>query len=349
MDMSDDWGSDPEQLVDLASVSALRRRPIPAVLDTSCVRTGLAQQLTKGVPPASLRTAQDGTIRLFMERDTLAETAEKLPLFAEQLGVPTARLVRMFDDDWLPHIRGIALPHELRELDERAAAVRDLDDDDFPAAALAALLSPCILLTHNHKHFRPLGVREPWQGVHAVVAAVDIGINERRFQAVVMVPTAPALAIGAGAKWAVDRFGPIAWVVLGLLAAGGYVAYRHQSPDRREAIRKGVGEIGRILAEEGSRAASSAYLAQELLGTYLVTAPDRQSSAAAIFRQLALSPDSMSAQQLHDSLDESVRPAIPTLRAFLHANKTTIFAEARRGSFRLGLRYSITLPAGGPS
>jgi hypothetical protein len=136
-------------LAEAADLSALdpRRGPLPAVLDTGFIRTGLEDQLKKGKLPASVWSAQDGSLRLFMEYDTLIETGEKLPKFADQLGVTVSELRRILNQDWLPNIEVVRLPPTLRELDPRALLVRDRDTDDFPAAALAALLSPCLLPT----------------------------------------------------------------------------------------------------------------------------------------------------------------------------------------------------------
>ncbi len=64
--------------------------------------------------------------------------------------------------------------------------------DDFPAAALAALLSPCLLLTHNYKHFGALGVRTRGQGLDGVMAVVAINIGEVQLQAVIWVPALPS-------------------------------------------------------------------------------------------------------------------------------------------------------------
>jgi hypothetical protein len=54
-------GLPPEGLAGLprALDSSLYVRPMPAVLDTDCVRTGLHYQLSKGAPPASVTTARD--------------------------------------------------------------------------------------------------------------------------------------------------------------------------------------------------------------------------------------------------------------------------------------------------
>jgi hypothetical protein len=77
----------PEELAKLLADAEeyfdLDRRPLPAVLDTACVRTGLHFQLSNGFPPKSVTTAQDGVVRLFMEYDTLTETSAHLPKFAK--------------------------------------------------------------------------------------------------------------------------------------------------------------------------------------------------------------------------------------------------------------------------
>jgi hypothetical protein len=104
-----------------------------------------------------------------MEYDTLTETGEKLPKFAGQLGVPVADLRRVLNEDWLPHIDVVKLPGSLRAADRRALQVQDRDAGDYPAAALAALLSPCLLLTHNYNHFGALGMHTHKQGVDGVI------------------------------------------------------------------------------------------------------------------------------------------------------------------------------------
>ena len=80
----------PEELADLlassysfdARLADLSRGPLLAALDTSNVRTGLHHQLSQGSPPASISTARDGSMRMFMEYETLLETQRKLPKFA---------------------------------------------------------------------------------------------------------------------------------------------------------------------------------------------------------------------------------------------------------------------------
>jgi hypothetical protein len=321
--------------------AGLARRPLPAVLDTDFIRTGLHYQLRHGHPPKSVTTARRGLLRLFMEYETLAETGDRLPRFAAQFGVPVADLRRMLNEDWLPHVDVVRLPAALRQADPRAAEVRDRDAADFPAAALAALLSPCLMLTCNYKHFGALGVRTRSQAVDGVMAVAAINVGESRVQALVMVPAAPALAAGGALRWASARFGPAAWVGAGLLAAGGIYWYRKQPPGRRGQLRQSAAAIGGRLLEEFCVAAGGAGQARLALRATVVPAPGQRTPAAAILRELATSAESLSAQQLAGLLDPSMRPAAASIRAFLRAHEATVFDQVRRGGFVLGSRYEL--------
>ena len=341
----------PEELADLLARSCsfdgsseLGRRPLLAVLDTSCVRTGLHYQLQNGSPPASVTTAQDGSVRLLMEYDTLVETRRKLPKFAKGLGVTTAELTRILNEDWLPYIKVVRLPSALRGVDQRALAVRECDPDDYPAAALAALLSPCILLTHNYTDFGPLGMKSWSQGVDAIVAGIDLRVGQIHMNAAVMVPAAPVMAIGSAAKWASEKIGPVAWVILGLFFVGGIVLYRKQPQERRDNIKKVAGRVGSVLLDEATRATAEVHLARMQLRACVVPGPHDRTPASAILRELAMSDESLSAQQLSELLDELVRPSVARLRAYLRASDKTLVYQVRRGGFVLGAHYRLRPP-----
>ena len=323
------------------SFADLRRGPLPAVLDTDFVRTGLHYQLKNGRPPRSVRIARDGAVRLFMEYDTLTETSARLPKFAGQLGVPTAVLRRALNEDWLPHIEVVQLPPALRGADPRALEVRSRDADDFPAAALAALLSPCLLLTCNYKHFGVLGVRTRTQGRDGVMAVAAINVGEMQIQAVLTIPAIPARAAAGTMKWATGRIGPAAWVVAGVLAGGGIYWYCKQPPERRERIRKTAGQIGTHLMGRYQTAATGVYQARLQLRACMVPQPEHKTPAAAILRELALSPESLSAAQLAGLLDPALRPSVADLRAFLRTHDNTMFQQVRRGGFVLGSHYQL--------
>ncbi len=337
-----DWWGDPALYEAMEHMTAGQRRPLPGVLDTSCVRTGLARQLETGVPPASLGATRNGTVRLFMERDTLDETCRRLPRFAQQLGVPTSRLASLFAREWLPHIRVVALPPALRELDTRAVAVRGLDADDYPAAALAALLSPCVLLTHDRKHFGPLGIQSSSQGVNAVVAALDVKVGEVQLQAVAAMPAAPIIVAHSGIRVAIEHMGPVAWVLIGLVIVGAFWLYQRQPQARKEAIKTTAAAAAQWFLVESQRAARFVQQSRERLAIHLVPPPECATPTAAVLRELATTPEPMSAQQLYDMLDASVRAPVASLRQFLHANKPSVFHEAGRGSFLLGGRCVLS-------
>lgn len=336
-------------LADAAELNSLdpRHRPLPAVLDTDFIRTGLHAQLAKGVPPRSVRCAQDGALRLFMEYDTLVETDEKLPKFADQLGVTVPELRRIVNDDWLPHIDVVQLPAGLRELDPRAVRVRDGDgvrpgdEDDFPAAALASLLSPCLLLTHNYKHFGALGIRTRTQGVDGIMAVLAINIGQVQLQAVIWVPALPFRVVGTAMEWATEKIGSWAWVVAGALVVGGAVWYCKQPPERRGRINAAVGQVATHAMQEYSKAADCVHQARLQLRAAMVPKPERRTPTSAILRELALSSESLSAAQLAELLDPSVRPSVAEIRDFLRANDDAVFNQVRRGAFVLGRHYQL--------
>jgi hypothetical protein len=329
---------DPEELAGLLDLGGW---PLPAVLDTACVRTGLHYQLRNGFPPASVTTARDGRIRLFMEFDTLSETLSHLPKFAAQFGVTVAELRRMLAEDWLPHIQVVKLPPSLRKLDPRAAAVRDKDADDYPAGALAALLSPCILLTRNHKDFAALGVRTTTQGVDAVMGVIEVGVGEMRMQAVIMVPVAPVrLAIVGGGK-AIERIGPKAfWAIVIATAAAAAFWYCTQPTERRERVRDVAGSLLATYMDEFAATAEAVTQARVELHALLVPGPGQRSRGSAILRGLAAAPGPLSAQELAALVDEPLRPRVADLRAVLRVGDG-LFSQAGRGRYELGRRYLL--------
>jgi hypothetical protein len=275
-----------------------------------------------------------------MEYDTLIETDEKLPKFADQLGVTVSELRRILNRNWLPNIEVVRLPPTLRELDPRALLVRDRDADDFPAATLAALLSPCLLLTHD-KDFGVLGVRSRNQGGDGVLAVIDIKVGEVRLQAVMAVPAIPFRAAGAAMNWATKKIGPAAWVIVGLVVAGGIHWYLKQPTERRDGIKKVAASIGTHVMNEYGTVAGDVYQARVTLRASVVPKPVSRTSASAIVRELALSPESLSAAQLAELLDPWARLPVTEIRAFLRENDNATFHQVRRG----GLCAGDALPA----
>lgn len=278
---------------------------------------------------------------MFMEYDTLVETQRKLPKFADDLKVPVEELTRLLNDDWLPYISVVKLPTSIRRLDQRALSVQSLDSDDFACAALASLLSPCILLTHNYKDFRPLGIQNRDQGVNSAVASIEIRVGESRLRGVTMVPAAPVIVVGAAGKAAADRFGPLAWLVLGAALVGGVYVYTKQPIERKQKIKSTAIVIGKALLEEVGNVNAEIEVARTALAEGIVPGPVARSEISTLVREFALSTESLSAQAVWNRLDTEIKPTVDSIRQFLRSHNQTIFSEVRRGGYSLGFEYHL--------
>ena len=69
--------------------------------------------------------------------------------------------------------------------------------------------------------------------------------------------------------------------------------------------------------------------------------PEQRTIGSAILRELALSPESLSAQQLAELLAPSGGHRSTDLRAFLRTHDGTVFDQVRRGGFVLGSHYQL--------
>jgi hypothetical protein len=314
--------------------------PVIAIVDTSFLRTGFEFQLANGRAPRSLVEMRSGSVKAFIEGETLRETFKKFPKFARQLGVSEKVLRDLFVDEWMPNVKVVDLPEHLRDLDERSLAVRQRDCNDFAAASLAVLLSPCVLLTHD-LDFQALGVSDRDQGYFAICLVGELIEGNAQVRATAMIPAAPIMVLGAGTKYAYDRYGPAALGILGLIAAGGVLLYLNQPVERRQAIKRGTGTALHALAEMYGEATATVQHAQRELRINLVPPSEDPQPIASILRVLATTSKSLSAQQLCDELEGTYSFNVKDVRAYLHAYKGSLFFEERRGGFRLGLPYSL--------
>src|SRR5262249_21264252 len=137
-----------------------------------------------------------------------------------------------------------------------------------------ALLSPCLLLTHNYKHFGALGVRTRTQGVDGIMAVLAINIGEIQLQAVIWLPKLPLGVAGAVMEWATEKMGPWAWVILGVVVAGGIHWYRKQPPERRNQIKSLAGQVATHVTHEYSKAADGVHQARLQLRACMVPGPE---------------------------------------------------------------------------
>lgn len=120
--------------------------------------------------------------------------------------------------------------------------------------------------------------------------------------------------------------------------------YRKQPLERRDDIKMIAGSIGSVLLEEAAKATAEIHEPRVQLHACVVPGPQNRTPEAAVMRELAISGESLSAQQLYELLDESVRPSVGRLRAFLRANDRTLVYQERQGGFVLGRRYQLRPP-----
>ena len=75
-------------------------------------------------------------------------------------------------------------------------------------------------------------------------------------------------------KWASEKFGPVAWVILGVAVLGGIYWYRKQPPERRERIKKVALDIGSHLMDQFEKATAEVQLARVELHACVVPSPN---------------------------------------------------------------------------
>jgi hypothetical protein len=138
-----------------------------------------------------------------------------------------------------------------------------------------------------------------------------------------------------------QRFGPVTWVVLGVIAVGGICWYRKQPPERRERIKEVALDIGTRMMDEYQKATTEIQQARVQLHACVVPRREHRTPESAMLRELAMSEESLSPQQITDLLDPSLRPPVAEIPTYLMANYKTLFAQVRRGGFVLGHHYTL--------
>jgi len=90
-----------------------------------------------------------------------------------------------------------------------------------------------------------------------------------------------------------------------------------------------------------SKATDGVHQARLQLRACAVPKPERRSTLSAILREMAMSPESLSAEQLAGLIAPPLRPKVADLRAFLQKYDKTVFEQVRRGGFVLGSHYEL--------
>jgi hypothetical protein len=224
----------------------LLRSAVPCVVDTEFFYSAFQSQLKHGGAPRSLQPAREGEVRLFMAEETFEELVEKkLPKFATQLGTTTAVLENFLGRCWLDWLNLVELPTE--SVDARVAAVVARDSSDRPAACLASLLAPCVLLTNDQDFEALVGAIQSLRNVVVIRAAAALGRATLQLQTMAILPTLPVTGAAKGTRWVANRIGVSPWILGGIIVLLVVWAYRRQDGETRAVI------DSRLLSLQASR------------------------------------------------------------------------------------------------
>jgi hypothetical protein len=297
----------------------LLRSPVPCVVDTEFFYSAFQSQLKCGGAPRSLQTAMEGEIRLFMAEETFEELVDKkLAEFATQLDSTPAVLEDFLGQCWLDWLNLIELPTE--SADPRVAAVALRDSSDRPAACLASLLAPCVLLTNDQDFEALVGAIHSLRHVVVVRAAAALGGATVQLQTMTMLPTLPVTGAAKSTRWVANRIGVSPWILGSIILLLVVWAYRRQDGETRAVIRKTAAEVGNRYLKSLGDAQEKVTLARTTLNKRLVLPSGPRTPEQIVLRELALIDGAASAQKLWERLDPESRPGVNAVRALLRSH-----------------------------
>jgi len=328
---------DVEQLTAELESKRLLQAPYPFVLDTEFFFSAFQSQLKHGGAPKSLQIAMQGVIRFFIAADTFFELLdEKLPDFAAKLGTMVEVLEGFLIDFWFDWLTIVDRSTEYS--DPRVKRLAERDASDVPAATLACLLAPCVLLTNDLDFESLIEDLESFSHVVVVKAAVQLDDASGELRVVVAVPALPVVAVAGGTRWAANRLGVSPWLVGGglvlMLTLLGIWTYRRMDDDGKTVLRKAGAEVGTRYLEVLGKIQSRVSDARETLTKRTVLPIAPRSWEQIVLRELAMADEPLSAQRLWERLDPDFRPGVSEVREILRSHPSTV--GYGRGLWRVG-------------
>jgi hypothetical protein len=298
------------------------RTPYLCVLDTEFFFSAFQYQLKhNGSAPRSLQITKIGKIRLFVAEKTFVELIDKLPEFAAKLDTKPELLAEFLIRYWLSWLKLVKLPEE--SIDSRVSTIATRDSSDRPAAHLASLLSPCLLLTKDSDFEALLGVLKPVDYGEVVQAIVEHDEAMSQAQAIELLSLLPISATIEGIKWISTRLQVSPWMVGGIICFFGIWVYRSQKEEVRGKIRKIATQVGYQFMLTFAEAETKLMNARRKLQERLVLPKQYRTHEEIILRELAVSNDALSAQKLWNRLDAESRPSVKVVRELLRTHPST--------------------------
>lgn len=231
------------------------QRPLPVVADANVLMDELLQRSRREQPTHLGDALANGDARLFVVPPVIDEAARHLPDRARRRGDDLGDVNHLWDAEYRPYTRLVEIE---THPDPRVGAVAARDSADEPTAALAVLVAPCILLTHD-QHFSALGVIGS-QWLETVTAARQLHLLDDASTAALFVTRLGWHALGAATQVITrSRFAPLAG-----LAAGAVLGWALDATEFRARIRRAAVSAGELaLAFAGAQSAARTLVASQ--------------------------------------------------------------------------------------
>jgi hypothetical protein len=311
--------------------------PLIAVLDVDVIRRGLQHELRTSSFPTSLEAADRGAMHLFIESRTMEELMSKLPEFARQMRVHPAELESILEAGLMQLVRVVDARGP--DPDPRVLSV---PADDRPAAELASLLAPCVLMTDNYRDFEAMGVTAISAWLPAAKGSLATASADAQLGAMWGMGSLPFVMGFQGIQWA-DRRYPAARALLlatgTAICVGAFIYLR--SPARRDRLTVGLWRALPPILELAGQAMEKRMYGELLISEALEITQVKGTSDRVLANRLARLSSPVTAAELWGQLEEDERRIVGSesaARATLRS--TPAFVQLRRGRWLVGAAQS---------
>lgn len=315
--------------------------PLPIVVDADVLLRDVGYAAGKGYLSALLGMASPGYtlitgVALFTTPRVIEEVTRHLPEVAHRIGRSEHAVSEVWTTRVLPRLRVVPI-RENAVIDDRVGAVRDKHPADAPTAALTVLLAPAVLVTDNHRHFRPLIGSDPPRTVDLACDIFEVGKTGAAANGTVMATKLAGLAITETARKLTRAMGRPQVALLGFVISGAIAIAVLNSKARgaapalkriaNDAVAPVVAMLGRGVA------------AGERIAGFTVERVTRPDALSEVSRFLAATQTTMTTREIarhlrdHGYTFDHGRHETTT-RAWLQ--REPCFVEAARGHWALG-------------
>jgi hypothetical protein len=316
--------------------------PLPIVVDADVLYRNVDYTVRQGWTGALIRSASpDYTlwsgVVLFATPRVLDEVERRLDTIAARQGVAPHDVRQVWNEIFLPRIRIVNLEEHLVD-DPRVRAVRKLHENDAPTAALAVTLAPCLLLTDNRKHFRPLGISDrPTDEIALDAYALSTYLTG--MNGTILISQLTGTAVIEGSKKVASSLGRNGTVIIALILLGAAYLYWRSEPGGR--LRQSVKSIAREAGQPLIAAVENGLAVSDRVSALAIEPPDEPHPALHyVMYTLATQQTVMSTAEIVQLLRRGGYTFSQTgdyrtqTRAWLL--KSECFFEMRRGRWAVG-------------